>query len=78
MIKRYDWMTPDEAARELEPGAAIYYTWDDKVRLGSFGNAEFGYVTLLIVNATMFSVVLPLTDMKKCICRAMVPEVPSE
>ena len=75
--KHYNWMTPEEAARELEVGEYCWYFLDWLIEPIRFVDAtaefvEFGWIGL---EETEF---LHREIPDKCICRAIVPEVPSE
>ena len=73
--KRYDWMTPEEAAKELKPGDYVWVDWNSKIQPG-------------VIEATSFSPFIECVliefwhphHLKKFdrICRAIVPEVPGE
>lgn len=67
--KRHDWMTPEEAARELKPGEFVWVYWNRLI--------EQGYITAKEIILMDSCYRHALDDFDK-ICRAIVPEVPSE
>lgn len=69
--KRFDWMTPEEAARELEPGE-IVWTYNGKVQPGILELFSDD-----VPRISYYGYYYPLACFEK-ICRAIVPEVPSE
>jgi hypothetical protein len=80
-MKRYNWMTPEDAAMELRLGEFVWSSYllpysngleclklcaiyDHALEFKEAGDEESFYISR--------------DTLKKCICRAMVPEVPSE
>ena len=69
--KHYNWMTPEEAAKELQIGEFVW-AYDGEIQPGIFEVDPNGRPCIEIADYS-----LPLRLFKK-ICRAIVPEVPNE
>lgn len=74
MNKRFDWMTPDEAEKELEPGEHVWVLWNASIEPGRIEISSRGSFRLLLIDSWYMH---PLAEFDR-ICRAIVPEVPSE
>ena len=76
MNKRFDWMTPDEAARELKDGDKCYGILHDELE-----QILICKMPLMkdVLCAVVFFHTLPVhLGQFERICRAIVPEVPGE
>lgn len=72
MNKRYNWMTPEEAEKELAHGDMVMVVLGDEVLCGVLGQ-QYGPVIYI----PCYMAGMRLRTFTK-ICRAIVPEVPSE
>lgn len=75
MSKHYNWMTPEEAEKELKPGEFVWYRYYQDVWPAKFINATTAFLEFEVLADEESDWVL-LSWPEKCICRAFVPEVP--
>lgn len=75
--KRFDWMTPEEAAKELELDEIVCLILDGCREVLCFNGMFCGELSFDQLRDDE-SIIIKTTLQKKCICRVILPEVPSE
>lgn len=73
--KRFDWMTPEEAAKELKPGEFVWLLWNSCIEPGVLVYRTLDSSIACVLTDSNYTYCLSRFDR---ICRAIVPEVPGE
>lgn len=76
-MKHYNWMTPEEAVKELERWEYCWYRIGADMEPVRFVDATDDYLEFDWIGLEQSDFIYRHTA-EKCICRALVPEVPSE
>ena len=79
--KRFDWMTPEEAFDEIEQFEPCFYLQTNGERTVCVKLQQGHFLILAFTTYTPSSLIFDTRngdETRKCICRAIVPEVPGE